>query len=74
MEATYKVLGMTCGGCARSVTNALTQTTPDLQVEVSLDAATVRIVGEIDEAKVKDAVQGAGFEYGGRLAPASSGG
>ena len=67
METTYKVSGMTCGGCANSVTRALTLAVPDAKVEVSLQAGTVRLEGAHDEATVKQAVEGAGFDFGGAV-------
>ncbi len=62
MEATYRVHGMSCGGCARGVTNAATNAAPGATIEVSLEAATLRVVGEHDPARVKQAVEDAGFD------------
>ena len=66
MEETYKVGGMTCGGCVRSVTNALERLSGDHDVEVSLEAGTVRVRGEHSEAEIEQAVEDAGFDFGGR--------
>ena len=66
MEETYKVGGMTCAGCVRSVTNALERLSGDLDVEVSLEAGTVRVRGEHTEAEIEKAVEDAGFDFGGR--------
>lgn len=65
MSATYKVLGMTCGGCANSVTNAIKSAAPEAEVEVDLDAKTVTVGGAVSEDVVKQAVADAGFEYAG---------
>ena len=75
MDATYSVKGMTCGGCARSVTNALKHSAPSLEVEVSVERGTVRVRGDIEDDAVRAAVDAAGFEFGGRLpaAPAAPG-
>lgn len=62
MVATYKVSGMTCGGCVKSVTRALEQALPGAKVEVSLEAGTARVDGAHDPAKAKAAIEGAGFE------------
>ncbi len=62
MNATYKVSGMTCGGCVRSVTRALEQALPGAKVEVSLDAATAKVEGQHDPAKAKAAIEAAGFD------------
>lgn len=65
MSATYKVLGMTCGGCAKSVTNAIQNVAPGATVEVDLDAKTVTVTGAAPENAIKQAVGDAGFEYAG---------
>ena len=65
MSDTYKVNGMTCGGCAKSVTNAIMSAVPGAQVDVKLDDKTVTVVGA-DETTVKQAVDEAGFEFAGR--------
>lgn len=67
MSETYSVLGMTCGGCARSVTNAILGTAPKAQVQVDLVHKSVTVEGA-DEAAVKQAVEDAGFEFAGRQA------
>jgi len=62
MSDTYTVHGMTCGGCANAVTNAITKAAPQATVKVDLDAKTVAVDGT-DESTVKQAVEGAGFEF-----------
>lgn len=68
MKVTYRVEGMTCGGCARAVTNALQLISPDLQIEVSREAGTVVVEGEHREEDVEQGVEAAGFDFGGRAA------
>lgn len=68
MADVYKVDGMTCGGCARSVTNAIVKLAPDARVAVDLDAKTVSVDGAADEATVRKAVEAAGFDFLGRAA------
>ena len=65
MTKKYRVLGMTCGGCASSVTKALQVAAPDASVEVDLNAKEVSVGGIPDDAMVQHAVEGAGFEFGG---------
>jgi len=65
MDEKYKVTGMTCGGCATSVTRAIQAVKPELKVEVSLEAAQVRVTGEHNPADIKRAVEDAGFDYEG---------
>lgn len=61
----YRVDGMTCQGCARSVTNAITRLAPAAKVAVDLEAHTVAVTGSVTAAQVEDAVDGAGFTFGG---------
>ncbi len=68
MSAKYKVSGMSCGGCVRSVTNAITARDSTAQVEVDLPTGVVTVDGDLSEDTVKDAVEGAGFDFGGRAA------
>jgi copper chaperone len=60
-----KVDGMTCGGCVKSIQNALNEregisnATADLEsksVKVEFDAAVIQ------EAAIKDAIEAAGFD------------
>jgi copper chaperone len=70
MAAKYKVSGMTCGGCVRAVTNAITARDAAAKVEVDLPAGVVSVEGDLSEDTVKDAVEGAGFDFGGVAAAA----
>ncbi|MCA9567300.1 MAG: heavy-metal-associated domain-containing protein [Myxococcales bacterium] len=63
MKTIYRVEGMTCGGCVRSVTNALERA--GLQATVDLDSHTATVEGTHDPEKVRKAVEGAGFDYDG---------
>ena len=65
MDATYSVRGMTCDGCAKSVKGALERRAPGLEVEVSLETEEVRVRGAHDEEAIKDAIEDAGFDFGG---------
>ncbi|MGM0577428.1 MAG: heavy-metal-associated domain-containing protein [Myxococcota bacterium] len=65
MERTYEVQGMTCGGCVKAVTHAVSAALPQAKVEVSLEDHSVRVEGEHDEAAVKEAVEDAGFDFAG---------
>ena len=64
MSDTYKVDGMTCGGCANSVTNAIKNLASNAEVHVDLEAKTVSVSGT-DQDTVKQAVEDAGFEFRG---------
>jgi len=65
MTKKYKVLGMTCAGCANSVSNALKAAAPEASVDVDLNAKEVSVEGIAEDSIVRQAVEGAGFEYGG---------
>ncbi|MFC1586896.1 heavy-metal-associated domain-containing protein [Planctomycetota bacterium] len=65
MEKTYKVTGMTCGGCENAVKNALQQLSPELEVVVSFEHGTVRITGDHDETVIKQTIEDAGFSFDG---------
>ena len=65
MTKTYRVLGMTCDGCAKAVTNAIKTAAPEAAVEVDLDGKRVTVEGADDDGAIQRAVESAGFEYGG---------
>ena len=62
---TYRVQGMTCGGCTAALTRALQAVLPGLQIQVTLEGGLVRIEGPHDATKVEQAVSDAGFTYVG---------
>ncbi len=62
---TLKVNGMTCQGCARSVTKALQGVTGVTAVEVSLEQAEAKvsyIPREVSVERLKAAIDGAGYQ------------
>lgn len=65
MSATYNVLGMSCQGCANSVTNAIKAAAPGAEVSVDLDGKKITVKGCDDTAAIAQAVDDAGFEYAG---------
>ncbi|MGE5545396.1 MAG: heavy-metal-associated domain-containing protein [Solirubrobacterales bacterium] len=64
MAEAYRVTGMTCGGCARAVENAIKAEAPEAKVTVDLAAAAVTVDGA-SEQQVRKAVDDAGFTFGG---------
>jgi copper chaperone len=70
MSRTYRVKGMSCGGCVRAVTKAIVRRVPQAQVSVDLEKGLVTVEGEAAEAEVRMAVADAGFDYVG-VAPLS---
>ncbi|KAA0575322.1 heavy metal-associated domain-containing protein [Azospirillum sp. Sh1] len=68
MADAYKVDGMTCGGCARSVSNAITKAAPDAAVTVDLATGTVLVDGDVPADVVRQAVEATGFDFAGAAA------
>lgn len=66
MEKSYKVAGMTCGGCARSVEQAIRAVAPKATICVDLAGGKVTVDGA-DERLVAQAVDDAGFEFQGAV-------
>ncbi len=64
---TYRVTGMTCGGCARSLTGVIERAAPGLTVVVSHEERAATITGAHDPAVIEKAVADAGFEFGGAV-------
>ncbi|TWB17280.1 copper chaperone [Nitrospirillum amazonense] len=63
MNASYRIDGMTCQGCARSVTKAIQAVVPMAEVAVDVDAGVVTVTGPADVGQVKGAVEDAGFDF-----------
>ena len=63
--ATYRVNGMTCGGCANAVMRAIKAAAPAADVKIDLSAKTVAVQGDIPAATIQAAVKDAGFEFVG---------
>lgn len=66
MQAKYRVKGMTCGGCARAVSNAIRAVAADARVEVDVASGVLAVEGGVTDAAVAKAVADAGFEFLGR--------
>ncbi|ASG20752.1 MULTISPECIES: heavy-metal-associated domain-containing protein [Nitrospirillum] len=65
MSASYRIDGMTCQGCARSVTKAIQAVAPAAEVDVDVEAGVVTVTGPADGAQVRGAVEDAGFDFVG---------
>ncbi len=63
----YRVDGMTCGGCAASVTKAIQTVAPDARIEASFEQNLVTVEGFEDDAKIAEAIEASGFDFGGPL-------
>lgn len=64
MAKTYRVTGMTCGGCAKSVETAIKAAAPGASVVVDLAGQKVTVDGASDD-QVRQAVDDAGFGFDG---------
>jgi len=69
MAKTYRIAGMTCGGCARALEAAIVAAAPAAKVTVDVGAARVTVDGAGDD-QVRDAADAAGFTYEGPVTPA----
>ena len=63
MAEQYRVGGMTCQGCARSVSAAITRAVPTAKVEIDVKGGVVTIDGAAGADAVKKAVEAAGFDF-----------
>ncbi len=62
MKTTYRIGGMTCGGCVSAVQRALERGGLRATVDLSTHSATIE--GEHDLDQLRQLVEGAGFELG----------
>lgn len=58
---TLNLPGMTCGGCARSVTAAIKELDQDATVTVDIDARRVTVETTASEEALREAVREAGY-------------
>jgi copper chaperone len=56
-----KISGMTCGGCVKSVSNALKSLDSGAEVNVDLSSQTVRIKSNKTKEEINSAIEDAGF-------------
>lgn len=63
MTRTYRVTGMTCEGCVRSVERAIARVAPEARVSVDLATGRVSVENGPEEALVASAVTEAGFGF-----------
>jgi copper chaperone len=59
---TFNVIGMTCGGCARAVTNAVHQIDASASVEVDLGAKKVAVTSTASSDRLQSAIEEAGYQ------------
>lgn len=57
----FHIENMTCGGCVRGVTKAITRLDPNARLEADTDARTVEIHTSAARERVEHALAEAGF-------------
>lgn len=61
----FQVEGMTCGHCARAVTQAVQEVDKDAKVEVELASGTVKVESGADRGRIVAALAEAGYPVRG---------
>ena len=57
----FRIEGMTCGGCAKSVTAAITSVDPGAKVEATPAARTVEVETSASEVQILQVLDQAGY-------------
>jgi copper chaperone len=57
----FAIPDMTCGGCARTVTRAVTQLDPAATLEIDVAVKTVRITSTLPAQRLVETIEAAGF-------------
>lgn len=57
----FHIEGMTCGGCAKSVTRAITNLDQNAKVEADPASRTVKVETSVSQAQVQQVLADAGF-------------
>ena len=58
----FHVAGMTCGGCARSVTNAVKGIDAGASISIDLATRLVTVDSRADAAAIAGAIEAAGYQ------------
>lgn len=58
----FTVPDMDCGGCVRSITEAIHKIDPEAKVEADLNTKLVSVGGTADSAVYATAIENAGFD------------
>jgi len=57
----FAIPDMTCGGCARAITRAVTQLDPHATLELDLPVKAVRIASTLPAQRLVETIEAAGF-------------
>lgn len=66
MSTTYSVPGVSCGHCKSAIEGEVGKLDGISKVEVDVDAKTMTVEGDVDEAALAAAVDEAGYDLAGR--------
>jgi copper chaperone len=58
----FKVQGMTCGGCVKSVTNSIKKVDADASVHVDLSSQIIQIQSSKSQKDFSASIENAGFD------------
>ncbi len=67
MPKTYKVEGMSCGGCSSSVEQAIKAVAEQAKIFIELEGGLVTVEGVDDDQLIATAVEDAGFTFAGSV-------
>ena len=59
----FEVPAMTCGGCARKITNAVKACAPEAVLEIDIAARQVKIEAQAPRAAIEAAIREAGYGF-----------
>jgi copper chaperone len=62
MERTFDVPGISCGHCKAAIEAEVGEVPGVTLVDVDVDARTVRVLGDVEEAAIVAAIDEAGYE------------
>jgi copper chaperone len=59
---TYSVPAISCDHCVNAITGEVTKVPGVAQVDVDLKTKTVTVVGDVDDAAIRTAIDDAGYD------------
>lgn len=65
-KATYKISGMDCMGCVKSITRSIKGFAPEAEVNVELESGLVTVDGAISADQIEAAAKQSGFTFEGQ--------
>jgi len=60
--STFEVLGMNCGHCTKTITEAILNADQSAQIETNISSKTVKVSSTLDSNKIKGIITEAGYE------------